>query len=932
VLRRLVLLGKDESGQSLVFGVMTIFIVMFFAAMVLAVGEVTARRVQMQFAADSAAYSSALVEAECANAIALLNTSMAQVRARALRYVADVNAFGVLAELRDRVLYMERGRRAALDQEITALQNQLTAETDPTRRQELQRVIEGLQQLAQTLEPPVPVPAEPLPPGVPDSQRVIDIVGINRADLKYAEAYQMARKWVPAARQWLQDMSRLEHTIAILAPRLAAQTAYRTARQNGAEYVSVFPCSRWMPREDAYLTLDIFRKGEQWWRVEGPRTVLEVKREDCSRCAGCGKCGECLECWMASWMVGLAEQEMFRFCRLKDNKWFIQNLAGTGRSSDQVCIQQKENMYIVTYGPEGVQVTYHDEFEPRVLELTNRRGSWPSNTVFVRTYQGVVQYARYQWDAATEQWRMPTATDFMPLSVTTVNVDGVSVDVNLDPTVRVGTATVWLTVPSRIDLGWATIHLTDPVAVSGVIDGINIWIREETFGVGRRGYIIPLRGADGRWRTYFDRSEEYWWQHRLTEVATDQWFYEYMEFGARMQPETNIGRLFAHRDIELADLPGEQHATARFMPPWAYDPKLNPEGWMDARTGKLVAEGNGYKYYQQRPCWDPLDTRGGTEEPDGLWEFDLDGDGTVDHTMLCPTCGGTGVVTVRPQDVFGRLGQPVRTDDYPHRSYVTDEDYQEANFDVEHLPLVFSDEFFKYGTTVGVWHRRESNFAPAERGGGLERPVRYLLDSPTPGMKGLLGGEQTEAAHKQEILRPAWGYFAVAGARARLNYGAGDEADGLLRHGVRFDSPEEREQWVEHNINNLYVKRYGNQWSYWDARLVALSHQVLDEDVVLGLDLEAETGTGWLLKTIASGSPWGWAQQFDQYGVPEIAAKLLHQMRPRAPYPHFGAPYLDEEGVLRDPLVEYLADRPPGPTSRGRQLDFGALDEEVVTH
>ncbi|MCK4300802.1 MAG: hypothetical protein KAX80_14770, partial [Planctomycetes bacterium] len=130
----------------------------------------------------------------------------------------------------------------------------------------------------------------------------------------------------------------------------------------------------------------------------------------------------------------------------------------------------------------------------------------------------------------------------------------------------------------------------------------------------------------------------------------------------------------------------------------------------------------------------------------------------------------------------------------------------------------------------------------------------------------------------------------------------------------------------------LYVRRYGYLWSYWDARLVALSRQVLDEDVLLGLDLEAETGTGWLLKRIASGSPWGWAREFDQYGVPEVAAGLLGQMRPRAPYPRFGGPYLDEEGVLRDPFVEYLADRPEGRTPRGRQLDFGALDGEVVTH
>jgi len=927
LLDRLHAFRRDEGGQSLVFGALTIFIIMFFAAMILSVGQVTARRIQMQFAADSAAYSSALVESQIANAIALLNTSMAQVRARALRYAADVNAYGVLAELRDRILNPGQGRRQALDEQIASLQRQLEAQTDPAAQAQLQARIEALRQLSESLQPGEPSGGTALPPDVVDSDRVIGIVGINRADLKYAQAYKMAERWIPAANEWLKEMSRLEYTLAILAPRLAAQAAYRAALENGAEYVSLFPASRWMPRENSYLALDVYRKGEQWWRVEGPQTTLEVKREECTGCAGCHKCGECIECWSIYWMAGLASEEMYRLCRLEDKRWFVENLMGSGRPTDEVCIQQIEDTYIVTYGPEGVLVTYHNEYQPRWLELVNLNGRWPYNTIFVRTRQGIVEYARYQWDDERDEWIMPDEGDFRPLSITAVEVDGVRVNVNLDPTIRVGSARIRLTVPAQLELGWATITLSDPVALTTTINGINVRIREESFGVGRRGYTIPMRDADGRWRTYFDAAEEYWWQHRLSLVGTDHWEYEYMEFGARMQVERNAARMLAHRDIERADVPDLEFATADCVPRWAYDSDLNPDGWLDAKTGKLVTDGEDYRYYQERTCW----TCGGRGQL--YFSLDTDGDGEADWTVStpCPTCGGSGTVRVQPSDVFGRLGQAMRTSDYPHRSYQQPEDYQEANLDVKHLPLVFSEEFFKYGSTVGVWHRRESHFGSTEGAEHLERPVQYLLHDPRAGMKGLLRGGGAEAP-RREILRPPWGYFTVAAARPRLNRGAFEFPFGLLQHGVYFDDPEERTFWVENDVNNLYVKSYGPERAYWDARLVPLSRQVLIEDVLLGRSFEAETGTGWLLKRIARGSPWGWTNAFDRYGVPEVAASLTGQVRPRAEYPRLGGPYVDEQGVLRDPFVEYLSARPPERMPRGGQLDYGSLDEGIVTH
>jgi len=294
VLVRLRALHRDESGQSLVFGVISIFLVLFFGAMVMGVGRVCTRRIQMQFAADAAAHSSSLVESQCLNSIAMLNTAMAQVRARAMRYAADVNSYGVLAELRDRVLslnsriaegltrqisevqalivslqaqidaesdpddllalqermqHLQRelayltGRLNSLhrdsdpqqplleatqeefwDQQISvldgaleALQLALAAEGDAERRTELRRQIDSLvaqrsyaestrDGLHEGGDPDAPLLAET----GSDPLWVQEIVGMDRPDLEYAEAYQRASEWLPAARDWLRDMSRLE--------------------------------------------------------------------------------------------------------------------------------------------------------------------------------------------------------------------------------------------------------------------------------------------------------------------------------------------------------------------------------------------------------------------------------------------------------------------------------------------------------------------------------------------------------------------------------------------------------------------------------------------------------------------------------------------------------------------------------------------------
>jgi len=997
--RRLARLPKDEDGQSLIFGVMTVFIVLFFGAMVLAVGHVTTRRIQMQYAADAAAYSSALVESESAHLIALINTAMAEVRGRALRYAVDVNSYGVLAELRDMVYGLRRGQYDALGDQLTTLENRL-AELQEDEEEDhyeevlaLQRQIAELSRQRQSLADADgnPPGAQPLDPGQAEAEDVARIVGMSRADVKYEQAYELASGWIPAAEGFLRDLSRLEHTIAVLTPRLAAESAYNTARENGAQYASIFPTSRWMPRPNAFVELDVYHLGAQWWRVVGRDTTLEVQRTVPGG-------GGYPRCWRITWTSGAAQREGYSICQVEEHLWHIVNI----ETGDNIWIEQHEEMYVVTYGEQRVAI---ETMANGVTKLINLNGEWPHNTIFIRRSQGTLEYARYKWDTDSEQWVEPTSGDFLPLSVTSVEVDGVRVNVNLDPTFRIGGATLWITVPAQLRLPWATITLGDPLSVTATIHGVTVRVRDESFAVGRRGYTIPMERADGRWRTYYDRGEEFWWQHRLTELEQDyHWFYEYMEFGARLERESNDLRLLSHADVDLQGWSYGGGPGSQPLPAWAYQGEENPGGWLSVRSGALqkagvearvrlvetlwqwadaddvvmplenllrrfdllapviipsgaelkeatqtlialmqsgafgalLQEGDAawlprYNYFQARPCWDNLDTHvlPGHEpparEPNGLWEFpvDADGDGIIDfvETMPCSTCGGKGYVLVEPDDVFGREGRRIRDAYHPHRTMIRDEDYQQAKLRSEHLPLVLSEEFFKYGVTVGTWHERESHFGKTGR---LERPVEYLLNQPEPGMKGVFMGSG-DAGGRREVLRPPWGFFAVAAARPRLNLPGQDV--------IHFESPQRRKEWVEWNTNNLYLPRGAPRGSYWDARLWPISEQVLDEDVIMGLDAEAENGTAWLMKRIAYGSPWGWTSEFDLQGVAEVAELLKGRLRSRLEYRQITAgPYRDQYGALRDPFVEYMARMRMGQSRRGGQFNYNELDRESVLH
>lgn len=96
---------EDEEGATLVFAAATFFALAMSIAFVFQVGTISADRLQAQGAADAAAYSGALVQANSLNAIGQINDGITYVNYIALRHAIDGVVYSITLKqytLRDR--------------------------------------------------------------------------------------------------------------------------------------------------------------------------------------------------------------------------------------------------------------------------------------------------------------------------------------------------------------------------------------------------------------------------------------------------------------------------------------------------------------------------------------------------------------------------------------------------------------------------------------------------------------------------------------------------------------------------------------------------------------------------------------------------------------------------------------------------------------
>ena len=800
---------RDESGQGIIFAAASMVMLVGFVALVYNVGRLTERRTKTQLAADGCAYSGAMVMSNSLSAIAWTNSAMAQVYYNCLKYAVDVNVTGVAAA----------------------------------------------------------------------AERMNGTSG--EACNAYQLAYDRAAENLPRGKQILTDLSRIQNAIAILTPRLAEEEMFAVGARAGAaeetrgvERLSLFPSTRLFPLGESLISYRIEQFADGWritnllggnnemisvrlvsgeWHIEystdGITQHEVIIREEEPRG------DEELERWSVRYYEppGNLEFEIIlvHTARLGWAVWGTEDDDnGEQEPLPQITFERVDMIEPPpdgygdpwTAGDEGTAITYEDT---RVVIAENPEGDL------------------MEWDSDRGNYVNRTSE--------AADVAGVTVQVNVTNTInfphgsaRIGDPIhVWigeteLLLPTGDTNRPPTIRTTlGPVSVA--VTGFDI----DSFSVSAGGFSLTHGDADGIWRKHYNRNEEYWWQHRLTEqepIAPDavkQWQYDRMRLGAHLQYETNRNRfvydhVFGDRfgagsapewvdwfdpDSAAPRVPNPpytaQDFTRRTRPDGSWYYELKPEIYEDLAARTDV-------YYVTHDCANLATPLCGGR---GGWWEDVNGT-PVWH--VCETCHGMdhdrdGTTEVRAffSDITAPSGRDVNSD------YLRARVYANNTYGVEgapRMPLVLTPEFFKFGLNVGTWRPPGS-------------PMLFPTDR-----------------------EPDWGMAAIASARIGI---ADPDADGGYRED--FDDPDDRQDWCDTSPYNLYVPDIR-------PRLVASRTQIedfdLEDDLLQGAAIRPteESGLSYLWDAVLGGGrTWShnnWLDRYDGQANPTVGASLRN-MRDR---------------------------------------------------
>lgn len=736
-------LGKHRRGQAIIFSAVSVVLLAFFIALVYNLGQITERRAGIQIAADSAAYSGAMVMANSLSSIAWINDGMAQIHSRLIRYVVDVNTTAVLAELENR-------------------------------------------QLPVDIDYPIPTPSS------------------NAAEDAYIEAIQRAHEWIPRGKEWMRDLSRIQHTISLVTPRLMQETMYDVANDNGSERVSIYPTTRLFPHAGSERSFRI-EQFEEGWRITNldpdSGEMLWVYRED----------GE----WNIVYSRQGITRERIRIIEIAEDEWVILRYDGSGNLLQEITIIRTDELGWIVVGrtpdepPDepGVRLSFEqvdmtEDGEIDGTRVTDAQGRWQ---VFRREGGEL-----YIWDRSREE--------YISMTQEYTEIGGIPIRVNVTNVIRFPGATVRVGDPVRVDIGRAHIVLTDPPNITTGIGPVSISVRgfdSSSFRISVNNFTLHVDSADGRWRKYFNPSIDLWWRHRLTRQDTIdpdalyQWQYDYQLIGAHLLYEGNIHRFSLQNGIMAGAGAGQ------IRPEWL--DWFNVLDWNPAPYELTYRQEEFEPYWPAgRPAEEPL-FRPMEDPPDGAYF----------RTMECQVCDGEGYLTVgtegervpcpnclaKDHDINGLSDLRVFLADAAGSDYLediradagvldTEENYMTLNVfqsdtygvaSPPNRPLVLNDEFFKYGVNVAAWRGRE------------EAPMLFDRE-------------------------PDWGFVAVASAR--IGVPTGNVFGPYYVYGP-FDMPPEyggsydrdpREQWVDEAPENLY--RTGLQ-----ARLVSSRRTIHEYDL-----------------------------------------------------------------------------------------------------
>lgn len=649
---------KDEAGQSLAFAAITFFALMIVGLMIYGIGEATTTQMEIQNAADAAAYSSAQVLADSVAQVAWINEAMAYIYYNNMRYAVDSITTAVHAELKEPVFYYGNAGLFGGDA------------------------------------------------GVPSDE----VVGLRSSSGSYVDAvsaynsaYTTAQIEITKGEEWLRILSRIQRGIAVLTPRLVEHQAIQTALSNmkGATetdfeggrtpQAAFWPRFEFTPVGPSRRICHIERLpngGWHFWSDTDPFDFTanhvnvwdEAKGDDPSN----------IDWWEITKVQGENELSMtIKIEKETTPQLYTSKITFEGHRNGEefnftVLVDPPPDSTVhVIDDDEETTITTDDTQSPPVTSITKG-----GNTTLIR--RNTLGYMEY-YDTSSSQW--------VELGGNTTTIDGVDIPVDHNPHIEIGENS-WLYVgpPIRIHFPDVNVTLREPVVLN--FTSPFGWIRVDD-DYARIAGLSTRNPSDQFVPVYYSYRSDGRTRHRLMEITpqvynetsgtyeSGEWEYEWQRFGSYTADMTmrefavhsiidhdpyynsNVtgnGRYFAptfstEDDTAVTDdtlwLTAPENSRWSNFPAWARPRRLGDDavanetygigGWFDITTGRPFTN---VSYSQTRKCW-YCENRGDVSGP--LRDYQL---------VLSPTAGDT---CIRPCGFWYEKFTDVRGTEY-HRA------------------------------------------------------------------------------------------------------------------------------------------------------------------------------------------------------------------------------------------------------------------------
>ena len=868
---------SDESGQGIVFAAATLLLLVGFVAFVFNIGRLLDRRTKVQIAADAAAYSGAMVEADAVSAIAYINSAMSQVYYNAMKQAVDVDVTAVAAEL-----------------------ERLTNPNGPG-----------------TVDPNLP--------------------GYQA----YSMAWNNASKpntGLQMAKQLMVNLSQLENAIAIVTPRLVQEEMFAVAGRAGGERMSVFPSFRMFPMTVGQpISYMISCLGNGWQitnLTNGSTGTLTVTLSG--------------NTWDIQSISGVSSTDV-QFTQTSGTSWQIAYFQPPGNMLQQVTITQDPILGWVVADSSTGTITFTPVTVDGVQATQVSQGGY-TQTLAVGA-DGNVSVWNGSSFVSQNSTTLGGGAGGVNVQVNVTNqinfAGGGSAYIGNPTTLRLPGAQITLGNPPNILTGSGPVSLSifgfSPTDFSLSAEGLPLnsnsngrWIShyspsEESWS--RNRLVVMGTDANGN---------------------AKQWEFQREQLGALLTWDQN-GTITQHAFMGRGYGPYSGDgtwpawaSTANGARPWFNTfPSAAPLAPSPVNTSWQPNSPNNQDF-NPRPdskgIFHLLPTNLGSNNPNYPPPGAYYQTSPLNSPQGCPACHGTGRLNGNPLNpagscpfCFGRDNSPTGDSTYSnirvsigslwnsplwpygfrhdpngfpgpvnaadpdqtHNDYLDVRLYSQTSYNVsappwpEMMPLLATEDFFKWGVNVGVWKHPYNGLWNTSNG---NEPDNLMLSNVQDPLSNVIFFPSS--------VEPAWGTVAIASARVGLPIQPGAEGDpawgdpspyiqslngSSYRYG--FTSAElnagVRESWLATSspLDELY---YANVQANLYASTLQVDNFDLDESILASAPAKAidESGLSYLWSAILAQNTYsvnqrnGWMDRFNGQADPRVGA-ALRNMRNR---------------------------------------------------